>query len=96
MRLIDADSLLEELRKMEVISPDRKDLFTGPARIAVFGRIGEQPTIDAVPVVRCGECKNYDGEFRCKWFTFDQEGMPVFMQADDFCSYGERKEAIHD
>ena len=58
MRLIDADSLLEELRKMEVISPDRKDLFTGPARIAVFGRIGEQPTIDAVPVVRCRDCKH--------------------------------------
>ena len=47
---------------------------------------------DAFPVVRCGECKNYDGEFRCKCFTFDQEGMPVFMRADDFCSYGERKE----
>lgn len=45
MRLIDADKLLQELRKMEVFSLDGKDLFGGAARIAVFGRIGEQPTI---------------------------------------------------
>lgn len=58
--------------------------------------LGAKKSADAAPVVRCGECKNYDGEFRCKCFTFDQEGMPVFMRADDFCSYGERKEATHD
>ena len=95
MRLIDADSLLEELRKMEVISPDRKDLFTGPARIAVFGRIGEQPTIDAVPVVRCKDCK---------WFVLDTTGgaycnhptCGLFngYEPDAFCSYGERKEEV--
>ena len=45
VRLIDANALLKELRKIEVLSLDGKDLFTGPARIAVFGRIGEAPTI---------------------------------------------------
>ena len=44
-RAIDADRLLQELMKMEVLTLDRKDLFTGPARIAVFGMIGEQPTL---------------------------------------------------
>ena len=44
-RAIDADRLLQELMKMEVLTLDRKDLFTGPARIAVFGMIAEQPTL---------------------------------------------------
>ena len=59
----------------------------------VLIEIDEAPAADVAEVKHgCGECKNYDGEFRCKCFTFDQEGMPVFMRADDFCSYGERKE----
>lgn len=82
MRLIDADVADKWMRQ--------NNAFIDAAILKAI------PTIDAVPVVRCGECKNYDGEFRCKCFTFDQEGMPVFMRADDFCSYGERKEAIHD
>ena len=52
VRLIDANALLKELRKIEVLSLDGKDLFTGPARIAVFGRIEEAPTI--TPPVRTG------------------------------------------
>lgn len=44
------------------------------------------PTVDAVPVVRCRECKYRDGT----------PGQPNIqcgqMNEDDFCSYGERKE----
>ena len=45
------------------------------------------PTIDAVPVVRCRECKYHKPIDYCTkhkqtgWFD------------DDFCSYGQRKEA---
>ena len=52
------------------------------------------PPVDAVPVVRCRDCKHWDsetwfcdinsafGHHGLDWNTFDEE---------DFCSYGERK-----
>ena len=48
--------------------------------------IEQAPTIDAVPVVRCRECKHYDGKWMCKI-----SGVPS-RKPNDFCSYGERKE----
>ena len=48
--------------------------------------LDDSPTVDAVPVVRCRECK-----YRSK------DGCPIidaniWMDDDDFCSHGERKE----
>ena len=40
------------------------------------------PTVDAVPVVRCGDCR--------KFKTYDCR--MIASGYDDFCSYGERKE----
>ena len=52
----------------------------------VIMMIKTAPTVDAVPVVRCRECKYRDGT----------PGQPNIqcgqMHEDDFCSYGERKE----
>ena len=53
--------------------------------------IEQAPTIDAVPVVRCRECK---------WWQEDDDighcdnpdGLDNYAKPDDFCSYGERKE----
>ena len=45
------------------------------------------PTVDAVPVVRCKDCNEYQDNFHwCKLHD-------VEMQPLDFCSYGERKDA---
>ena len=52
--------------------------------------LNDIPTIDAVSVVRCGECKHMydgikgDGYLICHKFNH-------FIKADDFCSYGERR-----
>lgn len=58
---------------------------------------------DAVPVVRCKDCKSYkksgeyedeNGEIKEYWYC-EFHSLPknlVQMQSDDFCSYGERKE----
>lgn len=84
MRLIDADALIadscrdcpEELRKRCKTEPacaDTKFLF-------------DIPTVDAVPVVRCKECKWTGGDFVC------YRGVMVQHKPEDFCSYGERKE----
>ena len=40
------------------------------------------PTVDAVPVVRCRDCRNFK-TYNCRM---------VASGYDDFCSYGERKE----
>lgn len=45
----------------------------------------QRPPIDAVPVVRCGQCK-FDN--LCCWNV----GKDGKRTKDDFCSYGERKE----
>ena len=60
--------------------------------------IEDAPTIDAVPVVRCRECKYY--EVDAGW----TDGRACLMhhhrttacRPDDFCSRGERKEAAHE
>ena len=48
------------------------------------------PTIDAVPMVRCKDCKHYGNEYghpyggECAWHG-------SLVDPDDFCSYGERR-----
>ena len=51
--------------------------------------INTAPTIDAVHVVRCEDCKwkaNTIGESWCDFHEF------TILSDDDFCSYGERKD----
>ena len=55
--------------------------------------ISNAPTINAVPVVRCRECKHRGTDyciFHIKGEPADEE---LLLKLDnDFCSYGERKE----
>ena len=58
----------------------------------VIMMIKTAPTVDAVPVVRCRECK-----YRFKNNGHSKDGCPIidsniWMDDDDFCSHGERKE----
>ena len=62
----------------------------------ILNSIDEQPTIDAVPVVRCKDCKYYvsywdEKEKFCDIFC-DGHEEPYPTKPTDFCSYGERKE----
>ena len=50
------------------------------------------PTVDAVPVVRCKDCK-----YRFKNNGHSKDGCPIidaniWMDGNDFCSYGKRKD----
>ena len=81
MRLIDADVFEERLM----------------ANIGLtnwlYRSLKETPTIDAVEVVRCGECKHggrrNDADIECKKHK-------LIMRFKDYCSYGERKETDHE
>ena len=54
----------------------------------VMDNLDEQPTIDAVPVVRCRDCVhgiNINSIIACTEFCM------VSHKPEDFCNYGERK-----
>ena len=57
--------------------------------------LNDAPTIDAVNVVRCKECKyahlTYDGD--CKYCDIWFPDEAVYLSGDDYCSLGERKES---
>jgi len=51
------------------------------------------PTVDAVPVVRCKDCKYaYINSFSAASGVALCSSSAKVMQQDDFCSYGERKD----
>ena len=55
--------------------------------------IDDVPTVDAVEVVRCKDCK-YKSEkiHACTNVKFRGERIHIWVEPDDFCSYGERKD----
>lgn len=90
MRLIDADELgvdeSEAYMSAQVqITDDLKWLVNFAAHSKIQRLIADTPTVDAVPVVRCKECKWAGGDFVC------YRGVMVQHKPEDFCSYGERR-----
>ncbi len=97
-RLIDGTTLLRKFTH----SPTGERFFTRdcdnfPIQVnleAVQQEIRKAPTVDAVPVVRCKDCKFsiYDGEFCIHSCTrpLGTVGSAI-MRPDDFCSYGEQR-----
>ena len=88
-RLIDADAL-----KTKAIRCETFNLYDAPVFFKAVGtkEIDRAPTIDAVPVVRCKDCK-----YRFKNNGHSKAGCPIidaniWMDGDDFCSHGERKD----
>lgn len=62
--------------------------------------IKEAPAADVAPVVRCRECKKWDDDPDSYGKDDGPKGkcMKSFEETydNDFCSYGQRKEATHD
>ena len=93
-RLIDADAILkaDENSDKALVLGSGKSLEIAYALLKK--KVADAPTVDAVPVVRCKDCKH------CVRTT-DIDGPGLFCpiwgrqwhraQLDDFCSYGERK-----
>ena len=82
-RLIDANALKEKAEPEEV---------TGEGIVYVQD-IDEAPTVDAVEVVRCKDCKHWlkdvpgctDTVGRCEWANY-------MVGGSGYCVYGERKD----
>ena len=78
---------------MRLIDADKLPKYTGYALSAdeVAMAVENAPTIDAVEVVRCKDCKYsehwYKDKRRC--FLWNEAGIDVFE--DGFCNYAERR-----
>ena len=95
MRLIDGDALIEKFNEkvdMEECLIDARTAERFATFCALADAVEEIPTADAEVVVRCKDCKywqdNNDGypHEECRWWHGETP------DANDFCSYGERKE----
>ena len=93
MRLIDADKILEKMQSVF----DMQNLYL-PVHFQQLV-VDDMPTVDAVPVVRCKDCKFFDHsdfgkgeEYWCKHFvsTYDNSHCHKVTE-DDFCSLGEKR-----
>ena len=86
MRLIDADALLEKMKRTSRYFQIKFD-------------IEEAPTIEAEHVVRCKECKHWKpsgskagNSFSDMEYIGGCEFTNYCRRESDFCSYGEREE----
>ena len=78
MRLIDVDEAIINFGfEWDDIPPTREEFVRF---------LKKQSIIDAVPVVRCRECKYHNKPTCPMRLSFN------WTKDDDFCSYGERKE----
>ena len=79
MRLIDADAL-----KTKAIKCETFNLYDAPVFLKAVGtkEIDRAPTVDAVPVVRCKDCKYFKTRLCENEDNYD----------DWFCADGERKD----
>lgn len=78
-RLIDANAVLKKMQNWNT-------------KERLINCVEDAPTVDAVPVVRCKDCKHF----------VSPQGVPVCvcfyglrfpsLSGDDFCPYGERRE----
>ena len=100
MKLIDVDALRADYGMAE----DCKECKTAYrsceydriySKMDFCGWLDDAPTVDAVPVVRCCECRwwhDWNGECYAK----EAQGFGHLWNADDYCSYGERKDGGDD
>lgn len=98
MRLIDADAYAAEMKTRQDACKETIDNAVEDERCEVYDRMSSaysvfieakltldaMPTIDAVPVVRCGRCEYYSNEMNCCSYV---NGLQNVTKTD-YCSYG--------
>lgn len=99
MRLINGDTLLKRMNELCDLncpySITQRDVMCSACLMGdAIDAVDNAPTVDAVPVVRCKDCKHYqfadNRAFgfpvkQCEWTGFED------VDDDDFCSRGERR-----
>ena len=78
MRLKDADEIKETIRRTKLVEWQKG---------IIWALIDMHKTVDAVPVIRCKDCKwYYRGGATCMYWDGENN-----MRGDDYCSQAERR-----
>lgn len=100
MRLIDIDAFRKDLGLAERCEDCERDargcqydqIYT---RMDFCGWLDDAEIIDAVPVVRCRDCKRFKHYEIFRGYTLDlceeYGGQPRCVELDDYCSHGIRR-----
>ena len=90
MRLIDADWVLEHVKPYER-SDEQWSVTGGTAIRLIHNAIDNTPTVDAIKVTRCKDCK-YVNFTEHRDYLRCTKHVAFSFRPNDFCSYGERME----
>ena len=88
MRPIDGDSLMKTVFN-DVVLVDGEVKGVG---LILAETVDKAPTIDAVPVVRCRECKHHEDEEI--GMVYCPNALGGWVGENWFCADGERKEGV--
>ena len=93
-RMIDVNKVINSMQKCLDESPDKKHSVGYFAFESIIECLKQEPTVDAVEVVRCRDCK-HAWIHPCGYVYCHRDGRNAYemtFNIDSFCSYGERKE----
>lgn len=93
MRLIDSVALVEEMYHKSFEVDDGRNVWKSGLwiRYQIFEEaIRNAPIVDAVPIIRCADCKFYT-RGNTKGYCYFDDDCYVWYD-NDFCSRAERKE----
>ena len=92
MRLIDADAIIDFIDMDSTWDP----LETCFSERDVVDMLESAPTVDAVEIVRCRDCKHYRPQKKSAHWenraNYCNRIVTIKTRPYDFCSYGERKD----
>lgn len=88
-RMIDANKVIDSMQKCLDEEPDKKGSVAYFAFESIIECLKQVPTVDAVEVVRCKDCRHYSCGF-CMHSQWWNEDDATTVESNDFCSYGER------
>ena len=89
VRLIDVNKVINAMQKCIDEAPVREYPIATYAFQSIIECLKQEPTVDAVEVVRCKDCKHYNDFFGCMDCQLE---IGLYLPSPtDFCSYGERK-----
>ena len=93
-RLIDANALIayfDEQCHIAANDTEKESVYVLAALKCCIDFFQTFPTVDAVEVVRCKDCKRYVDNREAFVTYCKRELKDLYVKPDDFCSYGERR-----
>ena len=93
--MIDGNKLKEKAVPLFIPSEMKLSGFLpNPVQAVMVSEIESMMYRDGIEIIRCKDCKySYYNKY-CTNEQWKDDGATVTIEADDFCSHGERKDAV--